>query len=256
MKKHLFFFTHRKNITTIRLLLIGVFFSLTTKSYSQLKEDDVNTQYWTDYNLNHIVSDKIDFHNSVGTRFISPNIWSRYYIRPSMVYNNSLITVFGKELLTSYHLGVGLFLTNNIDVPNIIEIRPFQGLDIKTSPNKKLQLGLYTQLEERFEYTENSDDFGFRARFRFSGILRPENSDLKNTFLSNLYFPFHVELFWNLEENSQFNDLMRITPGIGYFAGLAWKIEFSTSYFRSKDITTGNFKTNDIVFRLRLFHDI
>ncbi len=65
----------------------------------------------------------------------------------------------------------------------------------------------------------------------------------------------HVELFWSLEDNSQFNDVMRIIPGIGYFATLSWKMEFSAAYFKSKNITTGNFETNDIVFRLRLFHD-
>ena len=237
------------------LFRFSICFFYSTHYKAQIENNDVTNQYWVDYNFTHPISDKIVLYGSTGARFVSPHIWSRYYIRHSISFTPSSTSIAGKEFIISLRTGISLFYTNNISSPNLIEISPFQGVDIKSSPNKPLQLGLYICLEERFEYTNDANDFGMRARFRFSGILRPKNTSNQQAIFSDLYFPMHAEIFWSFEENSQFNDLIRITPGIGYFATLALKIEFSMSYFRSKNITTGDFETNDLVFRLRLFHD-
>ncbi len=74
------------------------------------------------------------------------------------------------------------------------------------------------------------------------------------SFNDGLYLPVSMELFWNLKGAQQFNDVVRITPGIGYEISPIWKAEFDLSYHYTCNTVEDDFATNDIVFRLRVFH--
>ena len=76
------------------------------------------------------------------------------------------------------------------------------------------------------------------------------------SFMERLYLTVSMEFFWNLKGAQQFNDVVRITPGIGYEFSELWRAEFDLSYHYTRNTVEDNFATNDIVFRLRLFHNL
>ena len=234
--------------------LCAFFLIQSTRLFSQIEDEELTYQLWLDYNANYHVSGKFKVYGDVGYRRISPDIWTRYYIRPAVSYFHSLPLKSGKYLTITYHFGIGTFFTNAVDTSNNLEIRPFQGVDLQWPTFKRLQINHYVRLEEQFEYTNNDWDFGLRGRYMIAGIFH-WNRETWNK-LNNFYLPFHIEFFWNITTTSLNNDLIRITPGLGYTFNLKWKMEFSTSYHRTRIDVDNSFETNDIVFRLRLFHNI
>jgi hypothetical protein len=156
--------------------------------------------------------------------------------------------------IITFHLGSGIFYTNNIDYPDLTELRLFQGVNVQWPTFRKLRLRHYVWLEERFQFIDNISSCNIRARYMIGGTLRwPRKSA---NLLSNLYFPFNTEFFWDLNQASLFSDLIRITPGLGYDINADFRIEFSVSYHRNRITYEDSFETNDVVFRLRFFHDI
>jgi hypothetical protein len=114
----------------------------------------------------------------------------------------------------------------------------------------------YVRLEERFDIETSKwvNTFGLRVRYRAKLELRFKGDWL--SFNDGLYIPVSIELFWNLKEALQFNDVVRFTPGIGYEFSNFWKTEFDLSYHYTRNTVEDNFATNDIVFRLRLYHTL
>lgn len=122
-------------------------------------------------------------------------------------------------------------------------------------PNfKHIGFSHYARLEQQIDYFNNNWDFGLRARYMLARNITFKNKNRK--IISSLYFPFHIELFWNLDKSAGFNDVIRLAPGIGYVFDPKWKMEFSTSYHKRRFSENENFVTNDIVFRLRIYHSI
>lgn len=70
---------------------------------------------------------------------------------------------------------------------------------------------------------------------------------------SRIYIPVFVEFFIKLSRGAQFNDVIRLTPGLGYTPNENLRFHFDLSYHRTRDTAVQGFKTNDIVFRLRVF---
>ena len=246
------------NTRCIRIIIftaLCTFFLIhSSRLYAQIEDEELTYQFWFDYNAKYHVSRKFKVYGDVGYRKISPNIWTRYYIRPAVSYFHSIPLKSGKHIIITYHLGLGTFFTNTTDTSNLLYIRPFQGVNVQWPTFKRLEINHYVRLEELFDYANNNWHFGLRVRYMFSGIFHWKNENW-NTF-NNFYLPFNIEFFWNLLNASPASDLIRITPGIGYTFNLKWKLEFSTAYQRTKITVEDNVETNDIVFRLRVFHNI
>jgi hypothetical protein len=88
-------------------------------------------------------------------------------------------------------------------------------------------------------------------RYKISTVL--EWKKRLFAFNKGMYLPMSVEFFFSLEEAELFNDVVRISPGIGYKLNDEWRAEFYVSYHYSKDITNQQDGSNDLVFRLRLY---
>ena len=239
------------------IFYLGLLFICPAVVLAQVEDESITQQGWVDYNINYGgVKKIINFYGDTGYRIISPDIWTRYYIRPAVSYSRSPLTEPGKKVTEVYHLGIGVFYTDNSDIPNSLEIRPFQGYNIQWPVFSQIRFSHYFRMEERFEYhySDNSWDFGFRGRYMLSGVYTWGGTFLQR--MEGLYFPFHVEFFLNFKETTQFNDLIRVTPGLGYNFSVEWKAEFSISYHRIRNSLTNVFETNDIVFRLRVFQNL
>ena len=243
-----------------KLYLIIVLFSigLNLKGYAQdsLSNNIVTEQIWLEYNISNTVSEKVNRHMDLGARTIFPNEWYRFVIRPSFSYKLPKRILPNLHHNSKLHGGVGFFYTFNSNESDRLEIRPFQGIKL-TWPNRpKINIRHYVRLEERFdiETASWSNTFGLRFRYQAEMVLFLKGKWL--SFNDGIYLPFGLELFWNLIGVQQFNDAVRITPGIGYEFSDTWKGELGIGYFYTRNTVEDVFATNDLVLRIRLFHKL
>lgn len=247
----LLFYRFRKIVLAV-FCLSFVFQS--TVLFSQIEDNDATYQGWVDYNATYHASKKFKVFGDVGFRVISPNYFSRYYIRPAVRFVTSVGKKPGKYITINYNLGAGLFVTNSVDTSNLIELRPFQGIDVKWPNFKWLSINHYLRMEERFRAFNSIWEFELRLRYMLAANFhwRKENRDI----LNNFYIPVQVELFWDMLETETRDNLIRFMTGVGYTFNVKWKLEFNFIYQRSRIVVDDTFETNDLIFRFRLYHTI
>ena len=76
------------------------------------------------------------------------------------------------------------------------------------------------------------------------------------TYNKGFYITGSVKFWWNLISNTVFNDVVRLTPGIGYEFNPKWKAAFLIGYNYTRNLTTEEFHTNNIIYRLRVYYNI
>ncbi len=227
--------------------------------YAQSESEDVSTnaQYWMDYNMKYSIDEIKSVSGFVGLRTIDPHIYTKLVLAPTYNIRHLKSPEFinlKKPIINSYHLGGGLFYTNNVDKDDNFELRTMQGFQIFTPEIKGLFIKNYVRLEERFQKTINNDSdwsFGLRMRYRISTVF--ELKKRGTTFEKGLYLPASIELFYSFKETDRFNDKIRISAGIGYKLNTDWRFELLASYHNTKNTSEDNQTTNDFVLRLRLF---
>ena len=245
----------KKNIL-LSLLLIFSGYLL----YAQDDEGDedkiLTQQIWLDYNPSFSLSEKVDVYGEIGARTVFPNEWYRFVVGPSVRYKRPNLIFKKLYYKEELHFGIRFFFTANKSFPNRLEIRPFQGYKLYWPNRPRIVLQHYIRLEERFDIETSNwvNTFGIRVRYRAKLTLKFKGDWL--SFSDGLYLPVSIEAFWNLKGVQQFNDVVRITPGIGYEFSELWKAEFDLSYHYTKNTVEDNFATNDIVFRFRVFHKL
>ena len=239
----------------IRLSLLLIFFGYLL--YAQGVEDKSTTeQIWLDYNPAFSLSEKVDVYGDIGARTVFPNEWYRFVVGPSVRYKRPKLILKEINYKEELHFGIRFFFTANKNFSNRVEIRPFQGYKLNWPDRSRIVLQHYVRLEERFDLETANwvNTFGLRVRYQAKMILKFKGDWL--SFNDGLYLPVRMEVFWNLKGAQQFNDVIRITPGIGFEFSPTWKTEFNFSYHYTRDTVEDDFATNDFVFRLRVFHTL
>jgi hypothetical protein len=214
--------------------------------------EDVNIQIWSDYNPHFILDNKLHLYGDIGARTIIPNYWYRIVLRPAVRYDLISFNERTERYRTwQLHGGIGLFYTYNLKATNILEIRPFQGLRVRIPNWNKFQLSHYLRLEERFEFGFQGKGSEFSMRFRY---MIGTDLFLPGKYLvQGLYIPIYAEFFFNMTRGAQFNDVMRLTPGIGYRPNQNLRFQLDISYHRRRPSSDIKFRTNDIVARFRVY---
>ncbi len=215
-----------------------------------------NAQYWLDYNVKYSVQEKNELSGFAGFRTITPNSFNKFVVQSTYSIINEKPLKFlkrKKPLIHSYHLGAGLFYTQNINSKDNFEFRMVQGAKFFIPFIKTSFLNNYLRFEERFQKTINDGTWstGLRIRYKIATAFYWKKHLF--SFVEGLYLPMNVEVFFSLKESDRFNDKIRISPGIGYKFENGWKTEFYISYHNAKDTNSVGNTTNDLVFRLRVF---
>lgn len=216
----------------------------------------VNQQFWIDYNFTTVFNDTQNLSTQLGFRKITPEVYNRFLaISTYNIKNNEKLFNLKREnpLINSYHLGGGLIYTQNYDNNDNLEFRLVQGLKFEIPTIKPITLYNYVRLEERFQnnFTNSGWTSAFRLRYRLSTILSWKKRYL--SFTEGLYIPLQTELFFNLKKADRFNDLIRISPGIGYRLENDWRFELYLIFNRTKNITETNNTSSDFILRLRIY---
>ena len=247
----------------IRVLLyvVGVWVFLTQGVTAQDsivdQEVQVNEQAWLDYNFKSLTNNSRFLSTQVGFRTINPSVYNRYLVISTLNLRAKRWFKSKKEdsepLIRSYHLGAGTIYTRNYNETDNFEVRFIQGAKFIIPTIKEFKLYNYTRLEERFQTAFDGDgwDSGFRLRHRVSIAISWKKHYLN--FTKGLYFPISAEIFFNLKKADRFNDVIRLSPGIGYKFESGLKLELYTIYNLSRNITETNDASSDFILRLRIY---
>ena len=230
-----------------------------TRAQEPPEESDVvvTTQFWTDFNAYHEKDERHSWSGQLGFRTITPNHWNKFVLVPTYNILNTKSPAFlnrkKKPLIYSYHLGGGLFYTKNKEEPNNMEFRLMQGLKFFLPSFEALPLKNYFRFEQRLQKTFSGGDWSLSARLRYKLSTVIEWDSKVFSFNEGLYIPLSIEFFYSLEEADRFNDVIRISPGLGYKLNNDWRGEFYISYHYSTNVSSVDDYSNEFVFRLRIF---
>ena len=255
--KHFIIFGHMFSVKHFSLCWLALMTCLFSGGFVQAQDsfeevDDVNIQIWSDYNPSFIINTGTQIYGDIGFRTIFPGVWYRGVLRPAVRYDITRYNDKTERYRTwQLHGGMGFFYTYNLEATNILEIRPFQGLRVRIPNWNRFQLVHYLRFEERFEFGLQGGGSEFSIRSRY---LVGNDFFLPGKYLvKGLYIPVYAEFFFNMNRGAQFNDLIRLTPGIGYRPNQNFKVQLDISYHRRRPSSDLEFRTNDIVARLRVY---
>lgn len=223
---------------------------------SQPEDATVNSQFWTDFNGKYLLDEKKFITGFVGYRTISPHLFDKIMVVPTLNFMHTKSPKFiksEKPLISSFQLGAGLYYTNNNYEPDNFEFRMMQGFKFFLPSIDLIPLRTYIRLEERFQKDFDGSYWSFSGRLRFKVSTVIEWKKRLLSFNQGMYIPMSVEFFYNLKEADRYNDVIRISPGLGYKFSDEWKAEFYVSYHLSNNTSEDNDSTNDFVFRLRIY---
>lgn len=249
----------------IRVLLyvVGVMVFLTQGVTAQDsivdQEVQVNEQAWLDYNFKSLTNNSRFLSTQVGFRKINPSVYNRFLVISTLNLRAKRWFKSKREdsepLIRSYHLGAGTIYTQNYNETDNFEVRFIQGAKFIIPTIKEFKFYNYTRLEERFQNAFDGDGWeaGFRLRHRVSIAISWKKHYLK--FTEGLYFPISAEIFFNLKNADRFNDVLRVSPGIGYKFESGLKLELYTIYNLSRNITETNDASSDFILRLRIYRE-
>lgn len=236
------------------------FITVTTIGWSQsntenpIEDHDFTRQIWIDLQPYWTVTNTSKIIGEFSYRTVHPESWHRIITRVSKEFIEDSIIFKGFKHKERIAGGIGLFLFLSEYEKNTFEIRPHQNYGISFNISPRFNLGQLLRLEERFLFSDNEkhDFFGLRFRYQVTGTI-----DLQGLFFQEkrgFYLPISVEAFFNIFKVSQFNDVIRITPGIGYQIDPDFKLLASLAYHYTKaGIDSSKLvRTNDIVFRFRI----
>ncbi len=216
----------------------------------------VNQQGWIDYNFSKRWREDRIFSTQIGYRKITPNVYDRLVAISVLNFRARRgFKIFREEefFFNSYQLGAGVWYTNFNQANNNLELRFVQGTKFNIPTVKHFPLFNYTRLEERLQNSFDGEGWrlGFRLRHRVSITISWKKHRLQ--FTEGLYFPISAEVFFNLRRAERFNDLVRLSPGIGYKIESGWRFELHTIFNRTRNITGTNDQSSDFILRLRIY---
>lgn len=219
------------------------------------EDSDFSQQLWVSFDPSYKLTQKKQFKGSVGYRTIAPPSWNRFIAKGGLeVTTDGLILKKFKKIKTqeNYSYGAGMYYLDSDTGSNSFELRPYQGYRVSFNASHRLAFGQYLRLEERFVFSKsNGNVFGLRLRYQILGTINFEGLIFQEG--TGMYFPMGVEFFFNIRKTSQFNDVLRVSPGIGYQINPGFKIQGSIAYHYTQDEAGEVAKSNDLIYQFKVF---
>ncbi len=147
--------TRSDRIVRVTAVLIAVVVAVSEAS----AQNDVSEQIWLDYNPRWTWPSGLELFGDVGVRTeLAEQGWGRIVVRPGI----------RGTIGSGFRLagGTGIFYTGGPNVPDELELRPFQGVSV-TWPRGRVRLDHYARLEERFQFATATWSLATSLRFRY-----------------------------------------------------------------------------------------
>ena len=205
---------------------------------------------WLEGFVAYPFSKKVEFFADASYRFVftKKENWCRVMARPSLKWN----------LLNWMDLrgGLGVFYSNFKEDDDILEVRPWQGLNVSWPKLKYVKFAHLVRVEQQILYNTSTWDRRFVNRFRYQLSSRIKLSATKK--FKYFFIPLSAEFFFRTdpELNKFLRNDGRYTVGLGYV--LNRKITFNVRYFIQRSRSDEfDFTLSDqvlrILFRYNLF---
>jgi hypothetical protein len=217
--------------------------------------NDVDFQFWTDYNYNAPLTNKFSLAGDIGFRgFISNNDWNQVYIRPGVRHN------FNKYFGLAGSLAG--FLTFNRDNYNLYEFRVTTDANVRWPDFKVLNISWRVRMENRTFFFQGTEAFeeSIENIWRFR-ILVSINSKRFNVFSQKraIYFQLQYEPFRTFGDDSEYEVFInqtrlhaifghRISSAFGYDLQYIWQSSRASAEY--------DLQTTQNLFRVRFYHRI
>lgn len=240
--------TSRLKIWYSLLLISGLSLSV----FSQSKFSLIT---WTDFNYTYNHNEKFGLGGDAGLRgIITKPDWSMIYVRPSVKYHLTPFVQLGASL--------GFFETFQAEPSDMFEMRLAQEARAQWPSFNNFYFIHRARFEERFLFynpKNTADDFTTEQQnFRFRYLLNARTNYFK---LANraeyFYLVAGAEYFIPVGENvdERFFNASRLSVGFGQELKLNWNYEVDVIWQRSRNTLEGDFSTDEVVIRLRVYFD-
>ena len=236
--------------------LLMVFMAKGIFAQNNLSDNNLTNQLWISYDMSYKSSELTEISSEFGFKTIWPEVWKRYYIKPTIKFNIPKFMFKKLKYKESLSAGVGIYYTDNSFEENRLEIRPYQGYLLDWPNWTHLRLRHYLRLEERFDLNTSNwvNTFGLRLRYLLGLTIKLQGDIVPEA--KGIYIPFSMEFFWNIVGVRQFNDVYRTSAGIGSNLSKKLRMEVRFGYQYLRNTTTEDFQTNDLIYQVRAFYRI
>lgn len=216
----------------------------------------VTNQLWLDFNPTWKISERFDLRGKVGAKAIYPSEWYKFYTTAEISYWIPKFRFKKARYDERVYFGCDFYSIYYAEQANVIEISPYQGYT-QTWPKTKRFLMMHNfELGQRFQWDtqEWNYSFGLKVSYEASIIYKFHGEAWK--YGKGFFLSASAKFWWNLIETNVFNDVLRITPGIGYQINPQWKTAFYIGYNYTRNLSIDNFHSDNIIYRIRLYYSI
>ena len=230
----------------MKLLTLLLLFLLNTLNFSQT-ENNISKQIWFDYYQFHTVDVHFRYYGNIGIYgAVNHNKWLNVFIRPAVrwIVNQNL----------NYSGGIGLYYTDNFEMPNNSEFRIWEGISYVWPKFTDITFTHLVRMEQRFNFPTDTWDMEFNIRMRYKLSSKIFLHYINKKGGEFLYLPFSAELFFQTGEKitEQFNDKIRLTIGLGYKINFEWTLEAFYTSQSSRESIEHYFQTSAHLFQFKL----
>lgn len=241
----------KRNVLILFLLaVIGHIYS------QEPQRSEVTNQLWLDLNISAKLSERTDLYAKIGTKTMFPDVWYKMYTSVEFAWWIPKLMMKKLKYNEKVYVGLNVYHIVFTDLPNVFEISPYQGYTLTWPNRERIDIKHNLELGERFQWgvEEWNYSFGLRLSYEASLIFKLQG-DLWN-YAQGFYLSVSAKFWWNLISTTIFNDVLRITPGIGYKINQKWKTAFYIGYNYTRNLTIEKFYTNNIIYRFRVYYTI
>lgn len=166
-----------------------------------------SNQIWGAVELTENISERWNLANTISWRqSVGETDWRRALVQVGAIHSVGILQFMGTG---------AVFYTTGDNDPNILEIRPWQGISAKFPEWKRLELVHFLRFEERFQLEEGDWTFSPRIRYEVSTRIA-----ISHKTLADASWYFYGALEWlnnfNRPLNERFANTQASAAGIGY----------------------------------------
>ena len=245
-----------RSIVLLLCLMVVLFLSSHSARAQESSSSIVTNQIWIDFNPSYKISESFDLYTKIGAKTIIPKVWNKFYASGEVSYHIPKF-MFNKLMYREkVYVGVDLYYIYFTEEPDIIEISPYQGYTLSWPNRKRIILKHNVELGQRFQWDVKYRNYSFGLKLSYEASLIFKFHGDVWEYGKGFYLAVSAKFWWNLIATTVFNDVMRITPGIGYEINPKWKTAFYLGYNYTRNLTVEKFHTNNIIYRLRVYYNI
>jgi len=219
-------------------------------------QSEVTNQVWIDFNPSYKISESFDLRGRIGAKAIFPNAWYKIYTRAEVSYKLPRYIFKNVNYNEKVYAGIDYYYIYYTENPNVIEISPYQGYSLFWPNRKRVVIKHNVELGERFQWDVEDWNYSFGLKLSYEASLTFKFHGDIWEYGKGFYLTASAKFWWNLIATTVFNDVVRITPGIGYEINPRWKTAFYIGYNYTKNLTEEEFQTNNIIYRFRVYYTI